>query len=80
MATTDTTNESLTSYRVAMLEELGFSKPEAEALSECYYDVTLKAKSKNDKIRTYRIKVDHHYVRKMLNAGATRVQVLDILT
>lgn len=77
MATTDTSNSTLTPFRVAMLEELGFSASEAEALSNSFYDVSVKD-PKSGLSRIYRIRVDHHYVRRMLNAGATPEQVLAI--
>lgn len=79
MATTDTSTEALTEHRVAMIEELGFSKDEAQLLSETYYTVRVKGeKGKED--RHYPMRVDHHYIRKMLEGGATREQVIQILT
>ncbi len=78
MATTDMTNQTISSYRIAMIEELGFNTLEAAALSDAYYDQTVKdAKTKQD--RGYRMRVDHHKIRKMMEAGATKTQVLDIL-
>jgi Holliday junction resolvasome RuvABC DNA-binding subunit len=79
MATTDTNNNTLEAYRVATLEELGFSKEEAEKLSASFYSVTVGGKDKNSVARTYLMRVDHHYVRKMLDRGATREQVIAAL-
>lgn len=78
MATTDTDTQSLESFRVAMLEELGFSKDEAESLSGAYYQVKVPAR-KGQGVRRYDMRVDHHYVRRMMDAGATREQILRII-
>lgn len=78
MATTDTTAESLTDFRVAMVEELGFSTDEATKLTDSFRHKTLKDAA--GFTRTYEIRVDHHYIRKMMNGGATKEQILAILT
>lgn len=77
MATTDTTGSSLEAFRIAMIEELGFSTEEATSLAASFYSKTLKDSAGFN--RTYNQKVDHHFIRKMMNAGATKEQVLAIL-
>jgi hypothetical protein len=79
MATTDTTRESLEDFRVAMLEELGFTKEQSILLSEAQRTCTVKG-VKGAPNRYYSIRVDHHYVRGLLDRGATTEQVLRILT
>lgn len=71
------TEDTLTNYRVTMIEELGYSREDAEKLADSYYDVTVgKAK---DSAVIYKMRTDHHKIRHMLDAGATREQVLAIL-
>lgn len=78
MATTDTNKQSLEEHRVTMLEELGFSNEEATKLDQSYRTSVVKGKKRAED-RRYEIRVDHHYVRKLLDAGATKDQVLRIL-
>lgn len=78
MATTDTNNELLSDYRVEMIEELGFSNEEAKQLSAAYYTQKIKGK-KGSPDRLYDLRVDHHYIRKLMDNGATREQILAIL-
>jgi len=78
MATTDTNKQSLEEHRVTMLEELGFSNEEATKLDQSYRTSVVKGKKRVED-RRYEIRVDHHYVRKLLEAGATKDQVLRIL-
>lgn len=78
MATTDTNKQSLEEHRVTMLEELGFSNEEASKLDQSYRTSVVKGKKRVED-RRYEIRVDHHYVRKLLEAGATKDQVLRIL-
>lgn len=78
MATTDTSEKALKTFRQAMIEELGFSSEEAELLSESFRHKTLKDQAGFQ--RTYHIRVDHHYIRKMMTNGASKEQVLAILT
>lgn len=75
MATTDTTVETLEAYRVAQIEELGFDHDQAESLSQAYYDTTLVQKGVTT---TYKLRMDHHYLRKLLDAGASHEQILRI--
>lgn len=77
MATTEIDKESLAGYRITMIKELGFSKEEAEKLADSFYSKTLK-QSKGVSV-TYQMKVDHHYIRRMMDNGATKEQVLAIL-
>lgn len=78
MATTDTNKQSLEEHRVMMLEELGFSNEEAVKLDQSYRTSIVKGKKRVED-RRYEIRVDHHYVRKLLDAGATKDQVLRIV-
>lgn len=76
MATTATTEESLTTYRVAMMEELGFSTEDSLKLVEA-----TKAIPNVEGNRTYwyDVPVTWHDVDKLLKAGATHEQVMRIL-
>ena len=76
MATADTSEQTLQEYRVMMFEEIGFSSEDAEKLSQAHRSVSVKSKSGN---RNYNVRVDYHYVQKMLDNGATKDQVLRIL-
>lgn len=78
MMTTPTETETVEAYRVAMFEELGFAKEEAGQLAEAHYTVMVKDAKGVEHPATQR--VDHHYVRHMLDGGATREQVLQIVT
>jgi uncharacterized membrane protein YdcZ (DUF606 family) len=77
MSTTETSYESLKAWQTALLEELGFSQTQAIALSAA--KVAALVKDKNGVTHTYQRAVDHHYVRKLLEAGATHAQVVAIL-
>ena len=59
-----------------MFEETGFSSEEAEKLSQAYRNVSVKSK---DSARNYDVRIDYHYVQKMIDNGATKDQVLRIL-
>lgn len=72
MATTDTTKESLIDYRIATIEELGFSTEQATLLEAMNRTVYVKD-------RRYERKIDSHYLRKLIDAGATKEQVLAIV-
>jgi hypothetical protein len=76
MATTDTNTESLEEFRVAQIEELGFTHDEALVLSASYYPKTLV---KSKVARTYQMRVDWHYLRNLLNAGWTKEQIIKVL-
>lgn len=78
MATTDADKESLKEHRVARLEELGFTEEESIKLDECFRTAVVKGKTRQLD-RRYEVRVDYHYVRKLINAGATKDQILRIL-
>lgn len=78
MATTDTDNQVLDDFRVTMIEELGFSHEEAVKLAEAYYTQSIKG-PKGGEPRQYDLRVDHHYIRRLMDKGATREQILKIL-
>jgi hypothetical protein len=77
MATTDTDKETLHDYRISSLERLGFSDVQAEVLADSFYRVYVTG-SKGQK-KAYNVRVDWHYCRKLLEAGATHQQVVSIL-
>ncbi len=60
-----------------MLEELGFTVDQAFSLDECYYPVW--PKDNKGQTHMYEVRVDSYYVRKMLDAGWTHSQVLEVL-
>jgi len=76
MATTDTSEQTLQEYRVMMFEEIGFSSEDAEKLSQAHRSVSVKSKNG---FRNYDVRIDYHYVQKMLDNDATKDQVLRIL-
>lgn len=75
MATTDTTFDTLTAWRVACFEELGFDKLEAECLAEVKLPSVVITKGKR---QVYEAPLHHVKVGKMLEDGCTKQQVLDI--
>lgn len=76
MATTDTSKETLGQFRVENIVALGFDRADAERLSEAFRDVIVVQKKV---ARRYQLRVDHHYLRSLLNAGATHDQVTRIV-
>jgi hypothetical protein len=78
MATTDTDKDSLQEHRISSLMRLGFSEVQSTVLADSYYRVHNVTGSKGVK-KSYSIRVDWHYCRKLLEAGATHQQVVSIL-
>lgn len=60
-----------------MLEELGFTSDEAFDLDACYYAVW--PKDSKGRRNMYEVRVDSYYVRRMLDGGWTKEQVLQVL-
>lgn len=77
MATTETTIETLTDWRVSQLEELGFSKDQSIILERATKIVTVNATDKKP-VRRYTLTLDWHTVRGHLDAGATHEQIMRI--
>lgn len=68
-----TPRESLVEHRIAMFEELGFSKEEAELLHASFIDVKI-----GDKM--YKNRLSHHDIRKHMSQGCTAELILKIFT
>jgi hypothetical protein len=75
--TTDLDGDTTHEWRVATIEELGFTATQAEFLALTTYFVY--PRGTNGQRRRYEVRVDHHYLRKLLDAGATHDQVLLIV-
>lgn len=63
-------------YRIATIEELGFSNEDSVKLAEAKKIVTRKLPHRS---YVYEVQVTWHDVAKLLEAGATQEQVLAIL-
>jgi hypothetical protein len=61
-----------------MLEGLGFTNVQAQWLTNSFR--TVYVRNSKGITKTYRVRVDWHYCRKLLRAGATHRQIYDILT
>lgn len=68
-----TLKEALVDHRVAMFEDLGFSRIESEKLHESFRNILINGKR-------YEIRLSHHDVKKHLNQGATHRQIIRIFT
>jgi hypothetical protein len=78
MATTDTSEVKLFQYRVAMMEELGFSGSDAVQLAEAKKFVTTRSKV-DGRLYIYEVPVYWGHIADMLEAGATQEQILRII-
>jgi hypothetical protein len=78
MATTDINQTTLTEYRLAMLEELGFSQEQALELVEAKKLLTTR-NEETGRLYIYEVPIYWGDIKKMLDDGATYEQVLRIL-
>lgn len=68
---------SLWQHRVSMIEEMGFSAPDATKLEKAIKTVIVV--DRHGQPRRYEVPISWHDVAKLIEAGATQEQVLRIL-
>ncbi len=77
MATTALTEKDIRDHRIEQIADLGFDREDAAILSDRFYTKVLVRKG--GERYSVQVRVDSYYIRRMLDGGASREQVLRIL-